>query len=132
MPARMERPPLIIIGHWAPTVRRRRIASVSWIAPETRAQTPNTISVTLIVEKTAMAIAPAAATLRATLPTRTRSSARPLPVRRSSRTVAIASQSGYATSSAAATALGASPDVSEWHVAKTSTTQLTEKATRMR
>ena len=63
MPARMDRPPLSIIGHWEPTVRRRRIASVSWIVPVTRAQIPNTISVALIVEKTAMTIAPAAATL---------------------------------------------------------------------
>jgi Bacterial regulatory proteins, luxR family len=31
----------MIMGHWAPTVRRRRIATVSWVAPESRAQMPN-------------------------------------------------------------------------------------------
>src|SRR5262245_3171657 len=60
-PARTDCPPLIIMGHWAPTVRRRRTATTSWIAPERRAQSPNTRRAVPMVEKTATIIPAVAA-----------------------------------------------------------------------
>ena len=66
-PARTDSPPLMIMGHWGPTVRRRRIAVTSWIAPERRAQMPSTRSAVPLVEKMTMII-PMVATRPRALP----------------------------------------------------------------
>src|ERR1700754_45210 len=64
-PASTEMPPLMIIGHWPP-ILRRVTPTINWTSPATTAQTPHTRSTAGIPDAHAMATPIAVIRLTAT------------------------------------------------------------------